>query len=75
MKQYNIRVIRLLGQQLNKKICENIYFCDVMMPSKDTKILKFTQVYSNLFKSIKAPTIMLVDLECLIKKMDVKIIQ
>ena len=41
------------------------------MHSKDTKILKFTQHH----KYIKAPTTICADLECLVKKMDVKIIQ
>ena len=47
-----------------KKICENKDFCNVVMPSKDTKILDF-----NLYReSDKAPFIIYVDLETLIEK-------
>ena len=35
----------------HKKVCENKGFCNVIMPSKDTKILKFKQYQ----KSDKAP--------------------
>ena len=27
----------------HKKVCENKYFCNVVMPSKDTKILEFNR--------------------------------
>ena len=44
-----------------KKVCENKDFCNVLMPSEDTEVLKFNQYK----KSDKAPFIIYVDLECL----------
>ena len=29
--------------ELHKKLCENKNFCDVVMPSEDTKVLEFNQ--------------------------------
>ena len=42
-----------------EKVCENKYFCKVVMPSEDTKILKFKEYR----KSDKAPFIIYADLE------------
>ena len=50
----------------HKKACENKDFCNVIMPSEDTKILEFNQYQ----KSDKAPFIIYADLECLIEKTD-----
>ena len=50
----------------HKKGCENKDFCNVIMPSEDTKILEFNQNH----KSDKAPFIIYADFECLIKKID-----
>ena len=46
------------------RVCENKDFCNVIMPSEDTKILEFSQYQ----KSDKAPFIIYADLECIIKK-------
>ena len=27
----------------HKKVCENKYFCNIVLPSEDTKLLKFNQ--------------------------------
>ena len=45
---------------------ENKDFCNVIMPSEDTKMLKFNQYQ----KSDKAPFIIYADLECIIGKID-----
>ena len=50
----------------HKKVCENKDFCNVIMPSEDTKILEFNQYQ----KSDKAPFIIYADLECIIEKID-----
>ena len=50
----------------HKKVCENKDFCDIVMPSEDTKILGFNQYK----KSDKTPFIIYADLECLIGKID-----
>ena len=50
----------------HKKVCENKDFCNVIMPSEDTKILEFNQYQ----KSDKAPFIVYADLECIIRKID-----
>ena len=50
----------------HKKVCENKDFCNVSMPSEDTKILEFNQYQ----KSNKAPFIIYADLECIIEKID-----
>ena len=49
-----------------KKVCENKGFCNVIMPSEDTKIFKFNQYQ----KSDKGPFIIYADLECITKKID-----
>ena len=50
----------------HKRVCGNKDFCNVIMPSEDTKILEFNQYQ----KSDKAPFIIYVDLECIIEKID-----
>ena len=45
----------------HKRVYENKDFCNVIMPSEDTKILEFNQYQ----KSDKAPTIIYADLECI----------
>ena len=50
----------------HKKVCENQDFCNIMMPSKDTKILEFNQYQ----KSDKAPFVIYTNLKCLIEKID-----
>ena len=50
----------------HKKLCENKDFCNIVMPSEDTKILEFNQYQ----KSDKAPFIIYADLECLTEKID-----
>ena len=47
-----------------KEVCEIKFFCNIVISSEDTKILEFNQYQ----KSDKAPFIIYVDLECLIKK-------
>ena len=47
-------------------VLENEIFCDVIMPSKDTKILKFNQYK----KSDKTPFIIYADIKCIIEKID-----
>ena len=49
----------------HKKVCKNKDFCNVM-PSENTKILKFNQYH----KSDNAPFIIFADLESLIVKID-----
>ena len=46
----------------HKRLCENKNFCNLIMPSEDTKILKFNQYQ----KSDKAPLIIYTDLKCII---------
>ena len=50
----------------HKKVCENKYFSNVIMPFEDTKILQFYQYQ----KSEKASFIICADLACLIEKTD-----
>ena len=50
----------------HKKVCENNDFCDVVMPSEDTKTLEFNQCQ----KSDKAPFITYADLKCITEKID-----
>ena len=45
-----------------RKECENRHFCNVLIPSKDTKILEFNQ--NKKF----SPFIIYTDIECLIEK-------
>ena len=47
-------------------ICEKKDFCNIAMPSQDTKILEVYQYH----KSDKAPFIICADLESLIEKID-----
>ena len=50
----------------HKKVCKNKNFCNIMMPSEDTKILEFNQYQ----KSDKSQFIIYADLECIIEKID-----
>ena len=50
--------------ELHKKVCENKYFCNVIMHFEDTKIFEFNQFQ----KSDKSPSIIYTDLECIVKK-------
>ena len=52
--------------QSHKTVCENKDFCNIIMPSEDTKMLEFNQYQ----KSDKALFIIYDDLECLIEKID-----
>ena len=52
-------------RESHKKVCESKDFCNVIMPSEDTKTLKFNQNKN----SDKAFNIY-ADLECLIEKID-----
>ena len=49
-----------------KKVHQNKDFCNVIMPSEDTKILEFNHYQ----KSDKASFITYTDLECIIEKTD-----
>ena len=53
-------------QKTHKRVCENKYFCNIIMPFEDTKILKFNQYQ----KSDQASFIIYADLECFIEKID-----
>ena len=48
-----------------KRICENKDFCSIIMPSEDTKILKFNQ-----YQKSDKPIFLYEDLECVIGKID-----
>ena len=50
----------------HKRVCENKDFCNIIMLSEDTKILKFNQYQ----KSNKTPFIPYADLEYIIEKID-----
>ena len=50
----------------HKTVCKNKGFCNVSMPSEDTKMLQFNQYQ----KSDQAPFIISADLECLIEDID-----
>ena len=50
----------------HKRICDNRDFCNVIVPSEDTKILEFSQYQ----KSDNATFIIYADLECIIEKLD-----
>ena len=52
--------------QSDKIVCKNKDFCNIIMPSKDTKILEFNQYQ----KSEKAPFIIYAALESIIEKID-----
>ena len=49
-----------------KKVCKNKDFCNVILPSEDTKILELNQYQ----KSDKAPFLIYADLEYIIEKID-----
>ena len=49
----------------HKKICENLDYCRVEMPTNDNNKIKYNQRE----KSIKSPFIVYADLECLLEKM------
>ena len=53
-------------RESHKKVCKNKTFCNFVMPSEDTKILKFNQYQ----KSDKAPFFTYADPECLTEKID-----
>ena len=50
--------------ELYKRYVKVKNFCNVIMPSKDTRVLEFSQYQ----KSDKAPFIIYADLECIIQK-------
>ena len=50
----------------HKKVCTNKHFCNITIPSGDTKILEFNQYQ----KSDKAPFIVYTDLKCITEKID-----
>ena len=52
----------------HKKMCENHYYCNVEMPTKDNSIIKYNQGE----KSIKLPFVVYANLECLLKKMSTR---
>ena len=52
--------------ELHKRACENKDFCNLIMPSEDSKILKFNQYQ----KSDKALFIIYANFECIIEKID-----
>ena len=51
--------------EAHKKICENLDYCRVGMPTKDNNAIK----YNHGEKSIKLPFVVYADLECLLEKM------
>ena len=53
-------------RECHKKVCENLEFCNVVMPSEDTKMLEFNQYQ----KFDNAPFIIYADLEWLIEKIE-----
>ena len=50
----------------HKTVCENKYFCNIIILSEDTEILEFNQYQ----KSDKAPFVIYADYECIIAKID-----
>ena len=50
----------------HKKVRKNIDFCNVVIPSENTKVLEFNQYH----KSNKTPLIVYTDLESLIEHID-----
>ena len=52
--------------QSHKRVCENKEFCNIVMPSEDTKMLELSQYQ----KSDKAPFIIYADLDCILEKID-----
>ena len=73
-KKYILAIFQNIVQTKEKQViplmipngeeCENKDFCNIVMPSKDNRILEFNQYQ----KSDKAPFIIYADLECLIEK-------
>ena len=57
-------VIFIAKLESHKKVCENKDFCNIVMPSEETRILQLNQYQ----KPDKAPFITYADLECLIEK-------
>ena len=52
--------------QSHKRVCENKEFCNIIMPSEDTKMLELSQYQ----KPDKAPFIIYADLDCILEKID-----
>ena len=52
--------------QSHKRVCENKGFCNIIMPSEDTKMLELSQYQ----KPDKAPFIIYADLDCILEKID-----
>ena len=52
--------------KFHKKVCENKDFCGVVMPSEGTKMLQFNKYR----KFDQTPSIIYVDLESLIKRVE-----
>ena len=52
--------------QSHKRVCENKGFCNIIMPSEDTKMLELSQYQ----KSDKGPFIIYADLDCILEKID-----
>ena len=52
--------------ECHKKVCENKYFCNVVVPSEDTEILEFNHYQ----KSYKSPFVIYAGLECLTEETD-----
>ena len=61
---YSFRIKNQL--ESHKKVCKNKDFCNIVMPSEDTKILEFNQGQ----KSDKVPLIIYADHECIVEKID-----
>ena len=51
--------------EAHKKICENHDYCHIEMPTKNNNIIK----YNHGEKSMKLPSVIYADLECLLEKM------
>ena len=52
--------------QSHKRVCEKKEFCNIIMPSEDTKMLELSQYQ----KPDKAPFIIYADLDCMLEKID-----
>ena len=52
--------------EYHKKVCENNYFCNIVMPSEHTKVLEVNQYK----KSDKVPFVIYADFESLIENID-----
>ena len=59
-------MIFIASIEKNKKVCQNKYLCNIVMPFEDTKILGFSQYQ----KSDRGSFIIYLDLECLIEQID-----